>query len=132
MTTSLGEWGREGDGRSEWCEEREGGRVRGEVWGGRELRQVQEVPVHMCHHLSVHDMYIHVHVHVHHTLDLQQCLHFTTPHFPPPPPPSPVSLINGDHEWSEPGFGVTGSIHFCPFVQQILTHLGMAIGGSQH
>ena len=44
---------------------------------------------------------------------------------------SPVTLVNGHHEWSEVGVLVSRSVHFGSLVQESATDLGMAVPGSQ-
>ena len=44
---------------------------------------------------------------------------------------SPVTPVNGHHEWSEVGVLVSRSVHFGSLVQESATDLGMAVPGSQ-
>ena len=44
---------------------------------------------------------------------------------------SPVTLVNGHHEWCEVGVLVSRSVHFGSLVQESATDLGMAVSGSQ-
>ena len=44
---------------------------------------------------------------------------------------SPVTPVNGHHEWSQVGVLVSRSVHFGSLVQESATDLGMAVPGSQ-
>ena len=44
---------------------------------------------------------------------------------------SPVTPVNGHHEWSEVGVLVSRRVHFGSLVQESVTDLGMAVPGSQ-
>ena len=44
---------------------------------------------------------------------------------------SPVTPVNGHHEWSEVGVLVSRRVHFGSLIQESATDLGMAVSGSQ-